>query len=439
MRGQKAVQSFPNDESIAESWRFFREDLGNPRFVAAPMVGKSDLPFRLLLKGYGFDLCWTPMFHSEDFACASETDRFRQGFDTCREDEPLIVQFAANNAADFLEAALAVQDSCVAVDLNLGCPQSKAMKGGWGGALMDEENWHVVRDIVKQAVTSPLLRVPVTCKIRIFQDEHKTVRFAKMLEEAGCSVLTVHGRQRCRELHHAPANWSAIRAVKEALRIPVIANGGVSSRFRAEECLAKTGCAAVMIATAALSNPEMLVLPCSMKSNTHENDGCDEESTACSQTSESMDGGKLLRSQSSVLDQCLRYLDLCESHPPWSLRGPKEHLRTWLSPLCKDFESLERIGEDAGPSPAPFTDAHHAYWQKVCKELREFVEAECVHPPVLSTSRSPSVCHANSGVAKCKKMEAIGRTVQVSSRFVREQRRRAAALQSCMVAVASTK
>lgn len=295
---------------------------------------------------------------------------------------------------------------------------------------MDEENWHVVRDIVKQAVTSPLLHVPVTCKIRIFEDERKTVRFAKMIEEAGCSLLTVHGRQRCRELHHAPANWSAIRTVKEALRIPVIANGGVSSRAQAEECLAKTGCAAVMIATAALLNPKMLVLPVAIKNLASSDDGNDDDqSTVCSQPEEV--------TSTSVVDQCLRYLDLCESHPPWSLRGPKEHLRTWMSPFCSDFESLERVGEDAGPSPAPFTEAHSAYWHKVCRNFRAFVEDVNMISP--SASRSNLVCPpVSSAVAKCKKMEAIGRTVQVSSRFVKEQRRRAAALQSCMLAVASS-
>merc|ERR1719440_783102 len=98
-----------------------------------------------------------------------------------------------------------------------------------------------------------------------------------MIEEAGCSILTVHGRQRCRELHHAPANWSAIKAVRGALRIPVIANGGVSSRAKAEECLQKTGCAAVMIAVAALSNPQMLKLPGSVKENAaEEEDDCEE-------------------------------------------------------------------------------------------------------------------------------------------------------------------
>eukprot|EP00435_Cladocopium_sp_Y103_P026971 s306_g6.t1 len=95
---------------------------------------------------------------------------------------PLVVQFCAKTPEEFLQAALQVQDRCDAVDLNLGCPQSKAMKGGWGGALMEEDQWHLVYAIVRHAAAAPELRIPVTCKIRIFADDRKTVRFAKMLE-----------------------------------------------------------------------------------------------------------------------------------------------------------------------------------------------------------------------------------------------------------------
>jgi tRNA-dihydrouridine synthase len=403
------------------------------------MIGKSDLPFRLLLKSYGFEVCWTPMFHAEDFASASKQDRFRQGFDTCIDDRPLVVQFGTNNANDFLESALAVQDQCVAVDLNLGCPQQKAMKGGWGGALMDEENWHLVRDIVKRAVTSPLLRVPITCKIRIFDNDRKTVRFAKMLEEAGCSLLTVHGRQRCRELHHAPANWSVIREVRKALRIPVIANGGISSRATAEECLEKTGCAAVMIATAAVSDPEMLLqvnIKGSISDNDEFDDGDNEESTACSRSS-----NRKQEQLQAVVDRCLRYLEFCEDHPPWSTRGPKEHLRSWLAPFCSDLDSLEKVGEDAAPSPAPFKDeeARRSHWQILCSDLRAAVQAARISASGCLDETPSARADKSSGDSHCKKMQALGRTVQVSSRYVEEQRRKAAALRSCMVGAKSTK
>jgi len=145
--------------------------------------------------------------------------------------------------------------------LNLGCPQPAALKGGWGGALMDEENRHLVQAIVQRAASSPLLHVPMKCKIRIFSDDRKTLRFPKMIQDAGRSLLTVHFWRRCQELHHAPADWSAIRKVHEALAIPVVANGGVSSLQSALQCLEETGCPAVMVATALLADPEFFIQP----------------------------------------------------------------------------------------------------------------------------------------------------------------------------------
>mmetsp|Transcript_76590 Transcript_76590/g.147899 ORF Transcript_76590/g.147899 Transcript_76590/m.147899 type:complete len:187 (+) Transcript_76590:66-626(+) len=174
-------------ECVNHAWNFFRNELGSPRFICAPMVSQSELPYRLVLRRSGCDLCYTPMLHSGDYAGADAESRIRQGFSTCAEDRPLIVQFAATEPEEFLEAALAVQDHCDAVDLNLGCPQPAALKGGWGGSLMDEENWHVAEAIVRRASSSPILRVPVTCKIRIFSDDRKTLRFAKMIQDAGCS------------------------------------------------------------------------------------------------------------------------------------------------------------------------------------------------------------------------------------------------------------
>jgi len=265
------------------------------------------------------------MLHAEEFAGSSEEEMARQGFATSTQDRPLVVQFCAKTPEDFLQAALQVQDRCDAVDLNLGCPQSKAMKGGWGGALMDEEHWHLVYAIVRHAASSPELRVPVTCKIRIFADDRKTVRFAKMLEEAGCSFLTVHGRQRDRALHHAPARWEAIRMVREALKIPVASNGGVSSYHSALRCLKETGCVAVMVATALLQNPE-LFLPLK------EEEAAEDDATETTCTSGS---SKPLLSQG--VRHCLSYLQMCEHEPPWSLRWARDH----LSLEAGVFERLE--------------------------------------------------------------------------------------------------
>jgi len=326
---------------------------------------------------------------------------------------------------------------------------------------MDEEHWHLVYTIVRTAATSSL-RVPVTCKIRVFADNKKTIRFAKMLEEAGCSLLTVHGRQRDRALHHASANWSAIQAVREALRIPVIANGGVSSFETAEKCLEETGCVATMVATALLSNPD-LFLP-------------------VQDTSPSRKAAK----------QCLRYLAHCEVHSPWSIRWPRDHLRAILASVCKApgpqwtdccaatekpleadssemqktssslgyadiLLALDLVGAKAGRSPPAIgaEEALAAYWRQICQEFRDVLRLLCTREGLCRDGdttfeglpwgssaingeklkavpgASSSPCTLGGG---SKAAAALARQVPVSKRYMDRQQQKAAALKSCMMA-----
>lgn len=367
----------------------------------------------------------------------------RQGFTSCPEDRPLVVQFCAKSPEAFLEAALQVQERCDAVDLNLGCPQSKAMRGGWGGALMDEENWHIVYAIVRHAASSPSLRVPVTCKIRVFADDRKTVRFAKMLQEAGCSLVTVHGRQRDRALHHAPANWQAIRAVREALRLPTVANGGVDAPGDAERCFQETGCVAVMVATALLQNPELFSASNALQEHAA-GDQCKGEESA------------LRRG----VRYCLHYLQICEEYPSWSVRGARDHLRALLAPGCtqqgklRHADLLEAL-DSAGTSPRPASALaveQKDYWQGVCQEFRDVLKLLCVREG-LSAADDPNFDEFCWGKAKIenapralpepcrsqlvvegasKAQQALLRRAPVNRRFAERRRQQAAALQSCL-------
>ncbi|GFU68629.1 hypothetical protein TNCV_4741511 [Trichonephila clavipes] len=232
---------------------FWNNVLHSPRYVAAPMVDMSELAFRMLCRRYGAQLCYSPMLHSSQF---SQDFLYRKdNFSTCVEDRPLIVQFCANDPNVFVNAASMVSSECDAIDLNLGCPQAIAKKGYYGSFL--QEDWDLIRGLVQKA--SSELPVPVTCKIRILPGHLKqSVEYAKMLEHAGCSVLTVHGRTREQKGHATGlASWEVIREIKANVKIPVIANGNILTFDHVQDCLRYTGADAVMSAEALLHNPAL--------------------------------------------------------------------------------------------------------------------------------------------------------------------------------------
>ncbi len=169
------------------------------------------------------------------------------------EELPVSLQFFGSDPKIMGEMAKRIEERPFAIlDINMGCPVPKVVKNGEGSALMKEPK--LVYDIVSSIVKA--IEKPVTVKIRKgFDDEHvNAVEIAKIIEEAGASAVAVHGRTR-EQYYSGKADWDIIRQVKEAVSVPVIGSGDVTSPQKAEEMVRMTGCDGIMIARGAQGNP----------------------------------------------------------------------------------------------------------------------------------------------------------------------------------------
>ena len=215
------------------------------------MAGVTDRPFRQLCKRMGAGMAVSEMVASNSRLWDTEKS-IRRG-DHEGEACPIVVQIAGAAPQMMAEAArYNVDKGAHIIDINMGCPAKKVCKVDAGSALMKDE--FLVAQILEAVVNA--VNVPVTLKIRTGWDrEHKNaLSIARLAEKCGIAALAVHGRTRS-DLYEGAAEYDTIRAVKQSVGIPVIANGDIDSPEKAKRVLAYTDCDAIMIGRAAQGRP----------------------------------------------------------------------------------------------------------------------------------------------------------------------------------------
>lgn len=291
-------------------WKIGNVTIKN-RVVLAPMAGISNTSYRKIIKEMGAGLIYAEMV-SDKAICFSNEKTFDL-LKMSEEERPIAQQIFGSDKESFVQAAKVIEEQMHPdiIDINMGCPVPKvAVRAQAGSALLKDPD--KVYEIVAAVVEA--VSVPVTVKIRSGWDEKhiNAVEIAKKCEQAGASAITIHGRTRAQG-YSGKADWNIIKQVKEAVSIPVIGNGDVTSCYEAKRMLDETNVDAVMIGRGVLGNP-WLIKECV----DYLNDGTEPQEVSF------VDKVKMMRKHYELLTQDknekLALLEI-RSHIIWYLKG----------------------------------------------------------------------------------------------------------------------
>ncbi|KAF9568724.1 FMN-linked oxidoreductase [Agrocybe pediades] len=272
------------------------------KYIAAPMVNQSDLPFRLLVRRYGATVAYTQMYlpekllsdrdyleyHIRDLTLCSETGK------DIEHARPVVAQICGNDPEIVVQAGRKLQGYCDAIDLNLGCPQEAARDGHYGAYLLGLKDWPLVNQIVSSMTNS--FTVPVTAKLRLCQPQPKTLELAQQLEASGASWITLHARTvSARRRRQGAADLSEVKRLKEHLRVPVISNGNVRVFDDLQSNLEYTSADGLMVGETLLGNPCIFagIVP-------------------------------------DPVDISLEYIDICKEYPGTTMTTVQNHVRHFI-------------------------------------------------------------------------------------------------------------
>jgi tRNA-dihydrouridine synthase 1 len=255
-----------NEQQLEHSVQLNNLKLPPHKYILAPMVGASELAFRLLCRKYGAEIAYTPMMNADSFVNDIEYQKRIEYSTHTDADHPVVVHFASNDPKQFANAAKEAvygPTKADAIDLNLGCPQRTAYVGHYGSYLLDKKDRQLICDMIRQAVIA-VPDTPIFCKIRLLPTINETIELVQNLKNAGASLVAIHARYRASwervgpGARDGPALLEQVQQIRVAVPdITIITNGNTITWNDVTTNLSSTTAHGIMSAEGLLDNPAL--------------------------------------------------------------------------------------------------------------------------------------------------------------------------------------